>query len=79
MSCDTISDPTRRDRAETIINSLISMRKRWNLSQEHVADILGVHLRTFIKWEAHETAPTLDHLAAWANSLGCDVQALFRK
>lgn len=50
-------------------NDLRALRYRLDLSQQAIADLLGVHLRTWQAWEYEEAAPppylwrALEHLA----------------
>ena len=41
---------------------LVMLRKQHNLSQEHVAEKLGVARQTISKWELGETTPEMDKL-----------------
>lgn len=46
----------------TLGNRLYEMRKAKGLSQENVADILGVTRQTVSKWETDQTTPDFDKI-----------------
>ena len=43
-------------------NRLIALRKNANLSQEELAEKLGVTRQTISKWELEQTTPDMDKL-----------------
>lgn len=51
-------------------------RQAAGLTQEQLAESVGVSRQTVVKWESGETSPDLEHAAALANALGCSVDAL---
>ena len=51
-------------------------RQAAGLTQERLAEEIGVSRQTIAKWEAGETSPDLEHAAALAQALGCTVDAL---
>lgn len=55
-----------------IIPELIAIRKRWGMTKEEFADLIGVSLRTLCYWEAGRKV-TLRHLVRWADALGYDL------
>ena len=42
-------------------NKIVSLRKKNNLSQEELAEKVGVTRQTISKWELEETAPDINH------------------
>lgn len=46
-------------------NSLFQARKKRGLSQEDVAEKLGVSRQTISKWETDETVPDISRLKKW--------------
>lgn len=55
-----------------------SRRKACGLTQEQLAERLGVSRQTVAKWESGETAPDLGNGAALAEALGVSLDALVR-
>lgn len=51
-------------------------RQAAGLTQESLAELVGVSRQTVAKWEAGETSPDLEHAASLASALGCTVDAL---
>ena len=51
-------------------------RKMQNLSQERLAEILGVSRQSISLWETGKTQPSLDILATLASTLGVTIDAL---
>ena len=51
-------------------------RQAAGLTQEQLAEAVGVSRQTVTKWESGETSPDLEHAAALADALGCTVDAL---
>ncbi len=51
---------------EKITEKLIKLRKEHNLSQEQLADELGVSRQAVSKWERGEASPDTDNLIALA-------------
>ena len=49
-----------------VANRLIELRRRKGLSQEELADILGVSRQAVSKWERTEASPDTDNLIALA-------------
>ena len=48
-------------------NSLFQARKKSGLSQEDVAEKLGVSRQTVSKWETDETVPDIRLIYRWMN------------
>ena len=59
MSLIIYENKTQEVMAMCIGNSLFSARKRSGLSQEEVAEKLGVSRQTVSKWEQNETLPDI--------------------
>ena len=51
-------------------------RKQLGLTQEQLAEAVGVSRQTVAKWESGETSPDLEHAAALAEALGTTLDAL---
>lgn len=51
-------------------------RQAVGLTQEQLAEAVGVSRQTVAKWESGDTSPDLGHAAALAEALGCTVDAL---
>ena len=60
----------------SIAANIQAMRQAAGLTQEQLAEAVGVSRQTVVKWESGETSPDLEHAAALANTLGCTVDAL---
>lgn len=52
-------------------NSLFQARKRSGLSQEGVAEKLGVSRQTVSKWETGETVPDIYQSKRWRGCTAC--------
>ena len=52
-----------------VANRLIELRRRKGLSQEELADILGVSRQAVSKWERTEASPDTNNLIALAKLL----------
>ena len=60
----------------SIAANIQATRQAAGLTQEQLAEAVGVSRQTVVKWESGETSPDLEHAAALANTLGCTVDAL---
>ena len=60
----------------SISANIQTTRQAAKLTQEQLAEAVGVSRQTVAKWEAGETSPDLEHAAALADALGCTVDAL---
>ena len=60
----------------SISANIQTTRQAVKLTQEQLAEAVGVSRQTVAKWEAGETSPDLEHAAALADALGCTVDAL---
>lgn len=45
-------------------------RQRHDVSQQHIADLLGISRRTVTNWESGATAPTVPQVISWFSALG---------
>ena len=52
-------------------DNLITLRKMKNMTQEDIADIVGVSRQSVAKWETGETVPDLDKCKKLAEYLKC--------
>ena len=59
-----------------IANRLIEIRKRVGLSQEDLADKLGISRQAVSKWERAEASPDIDNLVALAKLYGVTMDDL---
>lgn len=57
-------------------SNIQATRQAARLTQEQLAETVGVSRQTVAKWESGETSPDLEHAAALADALGCTVDAL---
>ena len=55
------------------------LRRRANITQEKLADIIEVHTNTIRKWEKNITAPKFTELTKIADALQVPVSALYGK
>ena len=60
----------------SIAANIQATRQAAGLTQEQLAEAVGVSRQTVAKWEYGETSPDLEHAAALADALGCTVDAL---
>lgn len=60
----------------TISERLVELRRQRGLSQEALADSLGVSRQAVSKWERAEASPDTDNLIALANLYGISLDAL---
>ena len=60
----------------SIAANIQATRQAAGLTQEQLAEAVGVSRQTVVTWESGETSPELEHAAALANTLGCTVDAL---
>ena len=56
--------------SETIGERLRRLRKKSGLTQEKLADAVGVSLLTLFRWEKGERSPRIDEIKALAKALG---------
>ena len=61
----------------SIKNSLIELRKRFNYSQQEVADKLNITRQTYKKLENDENQPTTKQLETLADLYGIPVEEFF--
>ena len=59
-----------------IANRLVQMRKKMGLSQEQLADKLGLSRQAVSKWERGSGCPDISLLPALADIFGTDIQVL---
>lgn len=57
---------------------LKSIRKRWGLSIQDLAEIVNVDERTIYKWESGEDMP-VSSLTKWSDALGYNLTLSLRK
>ena len=60
-------------------NRLVELRKKAGLSQEAVADKLGISRQAVSRWETGEASPDTDNLVALADLYGCSLDELVRQ
>ena len=60
----------------SIADNILATRMSLHLTQEKLAEAVGVSRQTVAKWESGDTSPDLEHAAALADALGCTVDAL---
>ena len=60
----------------SIAENILSTRMCAHLTQEQLAEAVGVSRQTVAKWESGETSPDLEHAAALAEALGTTLDAL---
>ena len=59
-----------------IAENILGTRTAKGLTQEQLAEVVGVSRQTIAKWESGETAPDLEHAAALAEALGTSLDGL---
>ena len=59
-----------------IAENILATRMSARLTQEQLAEAVGVSRQTVAKWEAGETSPDLEHAAALADALGTTLDGL---
>lgn len=57
-------------------DNLVQLRRRAGLSQEELAERVGVSRQTLSKWESGESAPDLERAAALAEAFGVTLDGL---
>ena len=60
----------------SIARNIQATRLAAHLTQEQLAEAVGVSRQTVAKWESGETSPDLDHAAAVADALGTTLDGL---
>ena len=60
----------------SIAHNIQTARQGSGLTQEQLAESVGVSRQTVAKWESGETSPDLEHAAALADTLDTTVDAL---
>jgi AbrB family looped-hinge helix DNA binding protein len=60
----------------SIGDNILATRQSANMTQERLAEAVGVSRQTVAKWESGETSPDLEHAAALAEVFGCTIDAL---
>lgn len=55
-------------------NNIKSLRKERGLSQQVLADMVGVHKNTIINWETEATDPRSCDLVKLSETLGCTIE-----
>lgn len=63
---------------ETFAHNLAALRKARGLSQEQLAEVLGVSRQSVSKWESGVCLPELNTLDALCTRFGCTLDALLR-
>lgn len=62
-----------------MVTELVIARKARRWTQRDLADDLNRWQNVISAWEAGTTAPTVDSLARWADSLGFDLELVPRE
>ena len=83
MICDIIK-PTKGDESVENINiilagNILKYRKKSGLSQEELANKLGVTFQAVSKWENAKAAPDITFLPIMADIFGCYIDELFSR
>lgn len=60
----------------TFANRLATTRKHHGLTQQALADTIGIHVTQLRRYEAGTSQPTLDVLRALARALACSIDSL---
>lgn len=63
----------------SVIDELRDMRKRWNMTQYDVAQLVSVSTDHIKGVEDKRHTPSVDVLEKWADALGCNIKLEFRK
>lgn len=71
-------DPPRRRLEGPIHDRIIKLRKKLGLTQEQLAQKIGVHTTAVSHWEKRFARPDQGRLAAVAAALGVTVDVLIR-
>lgn len=58
--------------------TLYTLRRKQGLSQEQLAEIVGVSRQTISKWEGNQSTPDLEKLVALADCFGVSLDTLVR-
>ncbi|MFA6370211.1 MAG: helix-turn-helix transcriptional regulator, partial [Bacilli bacterium] len=61
-----------------IANRLVELRKKMGLSQEELADKLGISRQAISKWERAEASPDTDNLICLAKIYGVSLDDLLK-
>ena len=59
--------------------NIMNRRKRRNLTQEKLAEMIGIGQQSLSKMEQGHMAPKFERLQDFANALGCTVSDLFKQ
>ena len=68
-----------KNRAHPLFLELRRIRQQSGMTRKHLADVLGYHHVMIARWELGEAVPSWGALAAWAESLKCDLRAHVRR
>ena len=60
-------------------DNLRKLRERKNLSQQNVADYVGVERKTYMKWEANENDVKCQYIPKLAELFDVEIGELYRK
>jgi len=61
-----------------MVNAIRQHREGLKMSQERLAELLGIDRSAVAKWETGKAMPTADKLPELARILGCTIDDLFR-
>ncbi|MCL1890340.1 MAG: helix-turn-helix domain-containing protein, partial [Desulfovibrionaceae bacterium] len=59
--------------------NIMNRRKRRNLTQEKLAEMVGIGQQSLSRMEQGHIAPRFERLQGFANALGCSVADLFQQ
>lgn len=59
------------------MSSLLKLRKKAGLSQQYIAECLGVTQGAVSQWEKGQAMPSADKLPQLSQILGCTIDELF--
>ena len=76
-SGESMSDDASFNTPRFVSENLIKYRKRAGLTQQSIADILGINRTTYTKYETGVCEPSLAMIEAIVNVLKIDVNTLF--
>ena len=58
--------------ADRVLDLLVQLRQRRDMSQQDLADLLGIHRTQLCRWERGKRRVCLDDLQRWAHALGVE-------
>ena len=68
--CVLYNNGTDKEVVNMLAENLALLRNLRGMTQEEVAEVIGISRQSYSKWEQGETIPDIENATGWQNSTG---------